>query len=79
MLVWIFMFTIVFVILSAPLTAIFDGFDNSRGEHADEMDIYLPIIKTCLTIFFSIIIVTPIVGFIMWVYHREPDWGVKRY
>ena len=80
MLIYIFMFSLIYFILAAPLDAIFDGFDDiDSGEAVDEMDTYLPNIKTALNIFFALVIAIPIVGFIMWVYHREPDWGIRRF
>jgi len=79
MLVYLFLFTIVFFIISAPLTIIFDSLGDTTGEHSDEMDEHLPNIRTALNIFFALVIATPIVGFIVWVYHREPDWGIRRY
>ena len=79
LLVYLFMFTLVFFILSAPLSSIFDGLSDTTGEHSDEMAEYLPNIRNALNIFFALVIATPIVGFIVWVYHREPDWGIRRF
>ena len=79
MLVYLFMFSIIYFILSAPLDAVFDGFDDTTGEHSDEMDTYLPNIKTALNIFFAIVIATPVVAFIMFVYRRETDWDIGRF
>ena len=80
MLIYLFMFSLVYFILATPLDAVFDGFDNIKGgEAVDEMDEYLPNIRTALNIFFALVIAIPIVGFIMWVYHREPDWGIRRF
>lgn len=79
MLLYLFITIIVFFIISSPLDSIFNGFDDTTGEHSDEMDIYLPNIRTALNIFFALVIAAPIIGFIMWVFHREPDWGIRRY
>lgn len=79
MLVYLFMFSLVYYVISAPLDSIFDGLAATDGEHADEMGVYLPNIRTALNIFFALVIATPIVGFIMWVYHREPEWGTRRF
>jgi len=79
MLVYLFLFLIVYFVLSAPLTSMFDGFGAASGEHSDEMDTYLPYIRSALNVAFALIIVSPIVGFIVWVYHREPDWSMRRF
>ena len=77
MLLYLFIFTLVFFVIDAPITAMLDGFYDTEGDHSDEMDIFLPDIRTALSIFFALIIAAPIIGFIMWVFHREPDWQFR--
>lgn len=64
---------IVFLAISGPVDSIFDGFDDAdAAEATDEMNLYLPNIRTAMHIAFTLFIVTPVVGFVMWVFSREP-------
>jgi len=78
MLIGVFLFSIVFFVISAPLDAILDGFDDTPGEHSNEMDRYLPNIRTAFKMGIALIIISPIVGFIVWVYSRDPNWSIYR-
>jgi len=79
MLVYLFLFLIVYFVISSPLDAIFDGLDDAdAGEATDELDWMLPNITGALDIFFALIIAVPITGFIVWVFSREPDWYYNR-
>ena len=70
---------LVYFVLSSPLEHIFDGFDDADSHAADdEMDIYLPSIRTALNIGFAIAIITPAMIFIFWIFHQEPDWYYRR-
>lgn len=79
MLVGVAMFAIVFFVVSTPINSMMDSFDDANtGDATDEMNTYLPNIRTALSMAFALIIVSPIVGFIIWVYSREPDWSYYR-
>ena len=79
MLVGVAMFVIVFYVISAPVEHILDGFDNADvGDATDEMNTYLPNIRIALQMAFALIIVSPVVGFVIWVYSRDPEWQFYR-
>ena len=78
MIVGVAMFAIVFFVISEPLDLILDGFDNMEGDTSDEMDLYLPSIRSAMKIAFALIIISPVVGFMVWVYSRNPEWTYYR-
>jgi len=70
---------IVFLAVSGPVDALLDGFDDADASEAtDEMNTYLPNIRTAMKIAFALFIVTPVVGFVMWVFSREPFYEQYR-
>jgi len=72
MLVGVFFILIVYFLLSTPIEAIFNSFDDANtGEATDDMDIYLPIIRQALTMAIAICLVTPILIFIFSAFERE--------
>ena len=74
-----FIIIVFFFIISTPVTEILSGFDNADvSEAEDEMNEYLPNIETAFWLGMSIAIITPAVIFVLWVFHREPDWYYKR-
>lgn len=74
-----FLILLVFFVLSTPVTTILDGFDDAdAGEATDEMNDYLPDIRTAFWLGISIAIVTPALIFVFWVFHREPDWYYRK-
>ncbi|NIQ89374.1 MAG: hypothetical protein GWN93_10035 [Deltaproteobacteria bacterium] len=74
-----FLIIIVFFVLSNPVTSILDGFDDiDAGDATDDMNTYLPDIRTAFWLGMSIAIVTPAVIFVFWIFHREPDHYYKR-
>jgi ABC-type polysaccharide/polyol phosphate export permease len=80
MLLFIFLAVIIYFVISAPMTAMFDAFDDAdAGEATDEMNSFLPNIRSALNMFFAVLIAIPITGFVIWVFRREPDWMFRRY
>lgn len=78
MLSYLFMILIAYFILSVPITMIFDGFDDAdTGEATDEIDQYLPNIRTVFHMFFAMMAAVPLTWFTLWVMKREPDWGYQ--
>jgi len=74
-----FLIILLFFVLSTPITTILDGFDDAdAGEATDEMNEFLPNIEGAFWLGFSIAIITPAIIFILWVFHREPDWYYRR-
>jgi len=72
-LAFLFMVVVFYFVLSGPVDAIFDGFDDVDDPiSGDEIDLFLPNIRTAMNIAFALMLATPITGFIMWVFSREP-------
>jgi len=79
MLIATFVILLLYFVVSTPLTSMFDSFDDAdAGEATDEMNDYLPHIRTAINMAFAIAIITPSLIFIFWIFHREPDWYYKR-
>lgn len=77
-LVFLTIVLISFFTLYPVVSAIFGAFESADFANAeDEKDTYLPIIESCCTAFFAILISLPATWFIFWVFSREPD--VTRY
>jgi len=80
MMVFTFSVVIFYFTLSGPVTALFDGFDDAdAGSATDELDTNIPIYSSIFNICIAIALAIGPTFFIMWVYHREPDWGYRRY
>lgn len=76
--VYLFIMVTVFFVLSAPVNYIFDGFLlGEYGLAQDEMNTFVPLLKGAVQMAFAICLAAPLMWFVMWVFHREPD--VSRY
>lgn len=79
MIVYLFMILLAYFVLSTPITAIFDAFDDTdTGAATEQLDQFLPTIRTAFNMFFAMMAAVPMTWFIFWVMHREPDWGYTR-
>ena len=68
-----FLAIVFYFTISTPLEAVFDGFDDINDPvSGDEMDLFLPNIRTALNIAFAIFLATPATGFIFWVFSKQP-------
>ena len=76
----LFLIVILYFVISPATEAIFGGLEDADMSHANsERDLYIPHIRTCLNIAFSVAIASPIVLFIMRSFEREPNWDYRRY
>jgi len=75
MLIATFAILVLYFVISTPMASMFDAFDDAdAAEATNEMNLYLPFIKTAFYMGFAIAIITPALIFIFWIFHREPDW-----
>ena len=73
-----FMIIVLFFVIS-PMESMFASFDDAdAAEATDEMNEFLPYIKTAFWMGMAIAIITPALIFIFWIFHREPDWYYER-
>ena len=71
----VFLIMIFYFVISAPLTILFDGFDDIEDEYSgDEMNIFLPDIRTALNIAFAVAAGSIVCLFLLRLFEREPDW-----
>lgn len=75
LLVYEFLIIVIYLFFSEPFIAIVAGF---QGLSVPEVQTYTPKILTYFTMMMAIAGVVPILWFIVWVYHREPDWRFNR-
>ena len=74
-----FLIIVLFFVISGPMTSMFDSFDDvDAGEASDEMNEFLPDIRGAFWMGIAIAIITPSVIFVLWIFHREPDWYYRR-
>lgn len=74
MLIGTFAILVLYFVISTPITAMFDSFDDAETPYSDdEMNEYLPNIRTALNMAFAIAIITAAVIFIFWIFHREQE------
>lgn len=73
LLVFLFSSIIFYMTVSGPISTVLDGFDDADvGDASDEMDSFLPGVRIALSMAFAIFVITPVAGFVMWVFSREP-------
>jgi len=77
--VYLFALMIGYYAVSTPFENLMDGIDDADGGlAADEIDTHVGNYKTFFNMAFALMAITPIVWFIFWVFHREPDWRYYR-
>ena len=74
-----FMFLILYFVISTPINTFFDTLDDADVAEANTyMDSYLPIIRNALTMAFAVTAAIPSTWFVIYVFTREPDWSYRR-
>ena len=75
MLVYIFVVILLYMFLSSPFDDMVTTFANINGSASDtHVEAAVTTSRTVFNIIFAALILVPIVWFITWVMHREPDW-----
>jgi len=72
------LFTVIlmYFVLSAPVNAMYDGFDSADwGLAESQHSWYMDFIRAATTLFFAILVTIPVAWFFFWVFHREPAYG----
>lgn len=65
----------IFYTLSTPIDTIYEGFlDADLGEAEGPSEWLLPYYRLATSMVFAIGILTPVVWYIMWIFHREPAY-----
>jgi Sec-independent protein secretion pathway component TatC len=79
MLISVFLILVVYYVSSPFFTTFFDHIDDiDAAEATDEIDNFLPNIRTALNIAFAVAVVAPVIIFVMRTFEREPDWSYYR-
>ena len=79
MIVYLFIVITAYFLLSVPINAVFDGFDDANaGEATEHIDHIVPNIKIVFNVFFACFAAVPVTWFIFWTMKREPDWGYQQ-
>ena len=80
-LIYAFMVTICYFILSTPVDMIIDGFEGiDAGDETatGKLAQFIPLYRDVLTIFWALFVALPITWFIMKIFSREPAWYYQR-
>lgn len=79
MAVYMFIVIICYFAFSGFMGTFFDTFENIEGgEASDELANIIPDMRVVWTLFFALFAAVAPTWFIVWVFHREPDWEYRR-
>lgn len=67
-----------YMFLSSPFEEIMTGFDNINNSTTDShIEAGSNLGRTVFNMMFAALGIIPLVWFILWCFHREPDWGYR--
>ena len=76
--VYFFILFISYMIISTPFEEVISGFDEAdAGVASDEIDTQVSNSRTAFNMAFGLAAIVPGIWFIVWVFHREPDWRYR--
>ena len=73
---YMFIITVCFLVLSSPFEHVVDGIETVNMPQVNTSGVG---IRTAFNMAFALAGLIPSVFFIVWVFHREPDWSYRRY
>lgn len=78
MIVYLFVIIALFMFLSSPFDEMMTSFGNINSTGSDtEVDASISTGRTVFNMIFAGLAIIPMLWFIVWVFHREPDWGYR--
>lgn len=69
-----------YMVLASPFSSVFGGFENtSISTYVDNaVDYHTGVVRQVFDLCFALLAVVPIAWFVVWAFHREPDWRYYR-
>ena len=78
LLVYFFTLFVAYMIISTPFEETVSGFEDTETTYADdEVDAQAGYARTAFDIAFGLAALVPAFWFVVWVFHREPDWRYR--
>ena len=77
LIIYLFIIFCLFLFLSTPFDEVMTGLDNVNGTSDSQVEAGVNEGRLVFNIMFSVLALVPIIWFVLWVFHREPDWRYK--
>ena len=78
LMVYLFIIIVLYIFLSSPVDDIITNFENINLTASDShIESNSAIGRTVFDMIFAILGLVPVVWFVFWCFHREPDWGMR--
>jgi len=75
MAIYVFIVIVIYMVLSSPFDDIMTGFEDINNTNSDsEVEQGSNWGRTVFDLIFAILVLVPLVWFVFWCFHREPDW-----
>jgi len=80
LIIYLFIVLIAFFTISTPFDEIMSGVEDAdTGAAEPYIAEHSGWYRILFNMFFAMFGIAPMVWFVVWVFHREPDWGYRRY
>lgn len=78
MIAYLFIIIALYMFLSSPFDDIVTSFENINATASDaHIESASSYGRTVFNMIFAGLAIVPMLWFIVWVFHREPDWGYR--
>jgi len=75
MAVYVFIVVILYMVLSTPFNSIIGDFEDLNMSNSDsEVEAGSSQVGTVFNMVFAGLVLVPLIWFVFWCFHREPDW-----
>jgi len=78
MVVYLFIVLVAYFTISSPFENLVSGFEGTDTLASDEIEDNVSLYRSVFNMFFALLGLVPIIWFIVWIFHREPDWSYVR-
>lgn len=77
--VYLFVIVVLFIVISGVFEDIVVGVEDVNATASDaRVEVHGGYIRTVFNMIFALFALVPIIWFIAWAFHREPDWRFRQ-
>jgi len=78
MAIYLFIVICLYLFLSTPFDRVMDSFEGIDGATETQVDAGAGESRLVFDMMFAILGIVPLLYFVLWAFHREPDWGYRQ-
>ena len=75
---YLFIIIVIYMVISTPFIQVVGSFEDVNSSGDVQVEEAGRMVRIVFDLMFAMAGLIPIVWFVVWCFHREPDWGYKQ-